>query len=172
MPVPGGIKAGRISKPNGLQGKVNIVLDPVAGKSIEPENPLFIDIDGQRIPFFMEEFTLVSDDQAIIKLEFINTIEEARPVCGCDVYLDLQLNPSKHESMNDLHAVVGYEAFDLQMGNLGRVTDYIESDMNPVLLIDYRGKEMMVPAAEELIVRIDHREQSIHFHLPEGLTTL
>ncbi len=172
MPVSCGVKAGRISKPNGLQGKVNIILNPDTGKSIEPKNPLFIDIDGQRVPFFVEEYTMVSDDQAILQLEFINSIEEARTVCGCDVYLDSRYHPAKPKESGDLHAVVGYEAFDLQIGNLGRVTDYIESDMNPVLLLDYRGKEMMVPAAREFIIRIDHRKKSIHFILPEGLTEL
>ena len=172
MPVPGGVKAGRISKPNGLQGKVNIILDPDTGKNIESKNPLFIDIDGQRVPFFIEEYTIVSDDQAIVKLEFINSIEEARTVCGCDVYLDSKLHPAKPNEPSDLHAVVGYEAFDLQIGNLGRVIEYVRNDLNPVLVIDYRGKEMMVPAAEEFIIRIDHREQSIHFQLPEGLTEL
>ena len=172
MPVPGGVQAGRISKPNGLQGKVNIILNSDTGLSIEQNNPLFIDIDGQRVPFFIKEYTRVSVDQAILQLEFINTIEEARTVCGCDVYLDSRNHPAKQNESGDLNAVIGFEAHDQNVGYLGRVIKYVRNDLNPVLVIDYSGKEIMVPAAGELIIRIDHREQSIHFNLPEGLTEL
>ena len=51
MPVQGGVKAGKISKPYGLHGELNMILDPEAGKQIETNNPLFINIDGQRVPF-------------------------------------------------------------------------------------------------------------------------
>ncbi len=66
MAEPGGIKAGKISKPYGLQGEVHIILIPSTAKFIEPGTPLFIDLDGQRVPFFMESVDLVSDEQAIV----------------------------------------------------------------------------------------------------------
>ena len=68
---PEGEKAGRISKPSGLRGEVNIILEPEAGIRIVPDTPLFIDIDGQRVPFFVEEIELVSKDHAIIKFELL-----------------------------------------------------------------------------------------------------
>ena len=68
--------------------------------------------------------------------------------------------------------MIGYEAFDQEMGYLGKVTDYVQHEINTVLMVDYDGKELLIPAVEELITIINHKEQSIHFHLPEGLTTL
>ena len=88
MLVPDRTKAGTISKPYGLRGEVNILLEPEAGKYIEPDHPLFIDIDGQRVPFFVEEVELVSADQAIVKFEFIESLEEAKKVAGCSLYFD------------------------------------------------------------------------------------
>ncbi|MEN8230810.1 MAG: ribosome maturation factor RimM [Bacteroidota bacterium] len=172
MPVPGGAKAGKISKPYGLQGRVNMILDPEAGKHIEIDNPLFINIDGQRVPFFVEDFEPVSLDQAIVKFEFINSVEEAREVSGCEVYLDPSQKSASKSGMKDYSAAVGYDAFDQDVGYLGKITDFIQHDMNPVLMVDYKGKELMVPAVDELIQQINHKERSIYFHLPEGLTTL
>ena len=88
MLVPDGAKAGKISKPYGLRGEVHIILEPEAGNYIEPDYPLFIDLDGQRVPFFVEEVELVSADQAIIKFEFVQSLEEARTISGCKLYFD------------------------------------------------------------------------------------
>jgi 16S rRNA processing protein RimM len=172
MAVPGGIKAGKISKPYGLQGEVHIILIPVAAKYIEPGNPLFIDLDGQRVPFFIQSAELVSDDQAIVELEFIDSLELAKKVSGCDVYLDPKHAPAIEGEEEEFRRVVGYQAYDLRLGDLGIVSEYLPSEMNPVWLIDYQGKELMVPATHGLIQKIDHRKQTLHLDLPEGITKL
>ncbi|MEN8204284.1 MAG: ribosome maturation factor RimM [Bacteroidota bacterium] len=172
MWVPGGAKAGKISKPYGLQGQVILILSPEAGKHIKPDNPLFILMDGQRVPFFVQEFDQLSKDQAVVKFEFIESLEEARKLTSCEVYFDPAQKPLLQDSSGQLDAIVGYKAYDRDLGFLGSVTDYIDHDMNPVLIIDFKGKELMVPAVNPFIHKIDPKEQSIHFILPEGLTTL
>lgn len=170
--VPGEKRVGRISKPYGLQGQVMVNLDPFTGEGIQPDNPLFIDLDGQRVPFFVEEFDPVSPDQAIIKFEFLNSVEEARQVSGCEVYFDMSKKSGAPEGEGDYRIVIGYEAYDLEAGYLGKVTGYMDHGMNPVMIIDYRGRELLVPAATNLIAHINPLEKSIHFRLPEGLTSL
>ena len=172
MLVPDGAKAGKVSKPNGLRGEVNIILEPEAGNYIEPDHPLFIDIDGQRVPFFVEEVELVSTEQAIIKFKFIESLEEARAVSGCSLYFDPARAPKPVQKADDLNSVVGYLAFDRNMGELGNVSDYIPHSMNPVFIIDYKGRELMVPAVQDFIDQIDSQNQKLHLILPEGLTSL
>ncbi len=172
MTVQGGINAGKISKPYGLQGEVHIILDPAAAKYIKDGNPLFIDLNGQRVPFFIESADLVTKDQAIVKFEFIESVEEARKVSGSEVFLDpghVTGSPGEEE-MNS--RIVGYQAYDEKLGPLGRVIEYLPNEMNPVWLIDFSGKELMVPAAEEFIHKIDHRKQTLYLNLPEGITKL
>jgi 16S rRNA processing protein RimM len=167
-----GAKAGKISKPYGLRGEVNILLEPDSGKYIEPNHPLFINIDGQRVPFFVEEVELVSNDQALIKFEFLDSLEDARRVSGCSLYFDPAhvSTPVQHE--NELHSVVGYLAIDKYVGDLGQISDFIPNTMNPVFLIDHQGRELMVPAVADFIEEIDPKNHKVHFNLPEGLTSL
>lgn len=55
----------------------------------------------------------------------------------------------------------------------GRVTDYYDSEANPLLEVTTdEGDEVLVPAAEEFIARIDFEERLIEFILPEGLMDL
>lgn len=172
MLVLEGAKAGRISKPYGLRGEVNTILEPQAGNNIEPDNPLFIDIDGQRVPFFVEEIELVSSEQAVIKFEFVDSLEAARDVSGCDFYFDRMNQPDPSDSGDDMAKLIGYSAYDKGSGPLGLISDYLPNPMNPVFVIQSEGKELLVPAVQDFIDQINSKERSIQFILPEGLTSL
>ena len=172
MLVPEGAKAGKISKPYGLRGELNIILEPQAGNQIEPDNPLFIDIDGQRVPFFVEEVELVSRDQAIIKFEYIDSLDAAREVCGCHFFFDPSFQGDSRETGHELANLVGYIAYDRESGMLGKIADYFPHPMNPVFVIQSGKKELMIPAVQDFIEHIKPEEQTIHFNLPKGLTEL
>lgn len=172
MVVPEGSKAGRITKPYGLRGEVNIILEPEAGNHIKPDNPLFIDIDGQRVPFFVEEVELLSGEQAIIKFEFIDTMESAREVSGNNIYFDTHQQKVSSESGDNLANLITYAAYDKEHGLLGKITDFYPHPMNPVFVIHSEERELMVPAVRDFIEQINTEEQSIHFILPKGLTSL
>ena len=172
MLVPEGAKAGRISKPYGLRGEVNTILEPQAGNCIEPDNPLFIDIDGQRVPFFVEELEMVSSEQAIIKFEFIDTLESARKVSGYNFYFDIHHQPGPSETGDDFSNLIGFTASDSASGILGKISDYLPHSMNPVFVIESEGRELIIPAVRDFIKEINSKKQSIQFILPEGLTEL
>jgi 16S rRNA processing protein RimM len=172
MWVPGGTKAGKISKPYGLRGEVNIFLESEAGKHIEPDTPLFIDIDGQRVPFFVEEVGLLSNEQAIVKFGFIDTLEAAREVAGCALYFDGHLQFDSSEAGEDQARLIGYTASDREHGLLGKIVDYLPHPMNPMFVIQSDSKELMIPAVQDFIDQINPETESIHFILPEGLTEL
>lgn len=170
MTVQGGLRTGKISKPYGLRGEVQIILTPGSAAHIKKGNPLFIDIDGQRVPYFIEGVDLVSSDQAITKLEFIDSVEEARKVSGCDIYLE-----SSKSTMTDAGNpgdMVGYFVSDLELGDIGKITECLLSEKNPVWTIESSGRELMIPAVTEFVMKIDHRGKRILLNLPEGLTDL
>jgi len=172
MLVPDGAKAGKISKPYGLRGEVNIILEPEAGNYIEPDYPLFIDLDGQRVPFFVEELELISSDQAIIKFEFVQSVEEAREISGCHIYFDPKRVSIPHQNTEELSDLVGYQANDIHQGKLGKINAFVPHKMNPVFIIDHKGNELMVPAVKEFIARIDPETREVQLILPEGLTEM
>lgn len=172
MPNPGGIKAGFISKPYGLHGKVHLILQQGTGLIIEKGDPLFIDIDGQRVPFFVEEIEMLAVDQATVAFEFIDRLEEARKVSGCEVYFDPSRSTVAGRSASDLENLVGYRAMDLDIGDIGNITGYMPHEHNPIFMVKYREREILIPANEELISGIDPAKQIIYFELPEGLIQL
>ena len=172
MTVRRGVKAGKISKPYGLQGDVHIILIPAVAQKLKSGNPLFIDLDGQRVPFFMETVDLVSDDQAIVKVEFIDSIEEARKVAGSEVYLDIQEASDTVDHTTEPLEMIGYRVFDLRLGEVGKLSELIPSEMNPVWVIESAGCDIMIPATTDFIQKIDHKKKVLYLDLPEGIMEL
>ena len=172
MPDPGGTKAGFISKPYGLQGKVHLILRQGTGIGIEPGDPLFIELDGQRVPFFVEEVELAADDLAVIKFEFIDSVEEARSVSGCEVFLDPAWKRRPADTEPGPEALVGYLAIDRILGEIGTITGYLPNEQNPLFVVNRPGAEILVPAAGELISEIVHDPPAVFFQLPDGLLEL
>ncbi len=169
MPDPGGRKAGLISKPYGLHGKVHLILQQGTGITIETGDPLFIDLDGQRVPFFVTAIDVLANDQAIVKFEFIESLEEAKKVSGCEVFFDPSRHPVRHIQTSDIAQLVGFRVVDRERGDVGIISGYMPHELNPVLIVDHDQKEYMIPVSEDLITRIDPDRQVIHFNLPEGL---
>lgn len=54
----------------------------------------------------------------------------------------------------------------------GTVTDYYDSDMNPLFELEIDGRQVLVPAVEEFIAHIDFEGRTMHLVLPEGLIGL
>ncbi len=44
--------------------------------------------------------------------------------------------------------------------------------MNPVWVIEHAGNEIMIPATEDFIQKIDHKNKVLHLDLPEGIMEL
>ena len=54
----------------------------------------------------------------------------------------------------------------------GTVSDYYDSDVNPLFELEIGGRQVLIPAAEEFIAHIDFEARTMHLVLPEGLLTL
>ncbi|MEZ5072737.1 MAG: hypothetical protein R2751_17690 [Bacteroidales bacterium] len=172
MSLPGGIRAGQVSKPYGVQGQVVLILEPAAARHIQNHDPLFVELDGQRVPFFLEEFERLSDTQALAAFEFIHSVEEARTLCGHSIYLDPARAKVVAEGPDDLSRYVGYEAEEKDGGPLGPVTGYLADSLNPMWLIDHRGRELLVPAVQAFVHSVDPKRKKLVLTLPDGLTSL
>ena len=72
-----------------------------------------------------------------------------------------------------LEDLIGFEATILEPATertfTGEVTDYIDSDINPLFELTIAGREVLVPAVDEMIGGIDFEREQIKFILPEGL---
>ncbi|NDV59003.1 ribosome maturation factor RimM [Bacteroides sp. 519] len=165
-------KIGMFNKPHGIHGELSFTFTDDIFDRVDNDYLVCL-LDGIFVPFFIEEYRFRSDTTALIKLEGIETAEKARMFTNIDVYFPVKF-VDEQTADEDLtwNFFKGFHVTDIQAGNLGKLTDVDESTQNVLFVVDYQGKELLIPAQEEFIVEIDKMHRTLTVDLPEGLLSL
>lgn len=162
------VHLGKFLKPHGTKGEIGLQTDSFAlGDDCD-----FVacDIDGILVPFFFEYCRTKNSDTVILKIERIESAEEARFLTNRDVYIPREwVEDEENLSWSYFR---GFKACDESAGEIGEITDVDDSTINTLFVIEKDGEEILVPAQEEFITAIDHKKREITFNLPEGLVSL
>ncbi len=163
---------GKILKPFGSKGHVLVLLDVDDPGKYETLESLFVEISGDRIPFFIESFELKEDRKALVKFEDVTSPEEAEPLTGKELYLPMPvLEPLKGRQFY-YHEIEGFRVIDEVHGELGILDSIMEMPLNSLLRILKGNKEILVPLQDEILKKIDRRKKILHIRAPEGLIEL
>ncbi|MDH6356632.1 ribosome maturation factor RimM [Parabacteroides sp. PF5-9] len=166
------LKIGRFAKPHGVKGELALVTNYDLFE--ESDDPYLIcDIDGILVPFYIEEYRYKGESIILVKLEYVDNEDSAREFINRDVYYPIAAMAADNLSEGiTWDNFIGYTVSDKKHGLLGKVIHVDESTINVLLHIDYKGEELLFPAAEELITEIDHPNKQMTVFLPEGLLDL
>ena len=165
-------KIGRIGKPHGVKGEVTFTFDDDIFDRVDAEY-LILRIDGILVPFFMEEYRFRTDESALVKFCDIDTQERARELTNCEVFFPRQLADGDEEHLSWAQ-IIGYRLIDDNTGTtIGEIHSIDDSTINMLFeVINQEGKEILIPASEDLITEINTQQREIHVNLPEGLLEL
>lgn len=132
------------------------------------EEPLFVYVDGLAVPLFYSSFERRGQAGAVVHFDDIDTEYRAEAyLVGREIFIEEDEEDDDEFYMEDL---IG---FKVAIGKLkGELTDYYDSEANPLFEITIDGREHLIPAAEEFIAHIDFDNRKIKFVLPEGLLDL
>lgn len=155
---------GYFSKTHGLKGELqlNITLD----FDIENCNAIIIKTSGGDSPQFISEFR-ENKNGFIISLEEIDTIEKAKPFVGKKVAAN-----EEFVFEEETHPLIGFVLIDKNFGKVGIITQVDDSGANPVFNIDHKGKQVILPYNEDLVIEVDEAKKTVNYEAPEGLIEL
>jgi 16S rRNA processing protein RimM len=71
-----------------------------------------------------------------------------------------------------LHEVLGYEVHDIVKGKIGILKEVLDYPGNPVFLVIQGRNEVLIPARDEFIEKLDRKEKILFVKAPEGLIDL
>ena len=160
-------RIGRITRTHGVKGEVAMQFTDDVWDRVETDY-LVLCVDGIFVPFFMEEYRFRSDTVALVKFMDYDTADQAKELCGVDVWFPHSLTPDRSDEPYSWMYFTGFSVVDEQAGVLGTI-DYVDDTTANVL---FHVGDTMVPAAEEFIVDIDHPGRVVRMRLPEGLLSL
>lgn len=151
---------GYFSKPHGLKGQLILFTDLDFEENLKV---LFIENKGSQAPYFIEEMT-VFNKGFLVKLEGINSVEEASLLKNKAVLADEQFIIEEEGFEFE-----GYTLIDKVKGEVGTIEGLEGEGVNPLLIVNIKGKEVLLPFAEDLITKVDDSKQQLFYEAPEGL---
>ena len=160
---------GIISKKHGYKGDINIKLDVNSSEKYKELDYLFIDLNGNLVPFFISSLRFKNNNFALVKFEDINDEDSANSLIGKSTYLPLDL---LEKDERPLQALIHFQVIDKNKGELGQVIAIQENNLQDLMVIDFKGKELLIPFVENYIESIDNKKKEIHLHTPDGLIDL
>ncbi len=169
------VKIGYISKPHNLRGEVVIASDNDLLEQYV-EKPVFILLDGAPVPFFIspEGVIVRNHNSYIVKFDDVDTLEAAKQLVGNDLLVDRQRAIAKNSETEscDIFNTIGFSVEDVQHKRTGYVTEISDYAGNMVMSVEFSGKEVLLPIADEYILEIDYKGQYIKVRIPEELIHL
>lgn len=166
------INIGTILKTFGNHGDLIIKLEFDNLSGLQKMESVFLELDGERVPFFIESFEQKAESRALIHFETINTVEKAARLTGAALFLSVSMLPSLPDDEYYFHEIIGFSVTDEDYGMIGKLAEVLEMPHQDIFRIMNGEKEILIPAVEEIVVGIDRKKMVIHIKAPEGLIAL
>ena len=162
---------GKVYKPNGYKGKVNIYLDVDEPSEYESLKMVFLDKNGMLIPYFINTIHILNN-KAVVEFQDVDSIEKAELISNSDLYLPLSELPELTGNQFYFHEVIGFSVIDKTKGELSAVRKIFEYPSQAVMQIFFQEKEILIPINPHVIVQVDREKKEIQIDAPDGLIEL
>lgn len=162
---------GKLGKPWGNQGELTVHLEACDLEDLVHAGCLFVDIEGQKVPFFFSQLHDKGRD-ILVRFDDFSDPQSAGILVGCDIYAPPGLLADGSDESWDPEEFIGCIVMDDVHGELGEVTGLEGTDGNPVLVVLKGEQEILIPVSDEIIVGLDPEENIIQVRTPPGLVEL
>jgi 16S rRNA processing protein RimM len=163
---------GYVAKLHGFKGEVSLFLDVTNPEDYQTLDAVFIEINGQLSPFFVESFKLKNKGFAAVKFEGVNSENDARLLLRKNLFLPAQILPKLSGTHFYDHEVVGFTVIDLNYGEVGKLASIVDLQVNPLIQIMKGEKEVLIPLIEGVVVELDRKKKIMTINAPAGLIEL
>jgi 16S rRNA processing protein RimM len=163
---------GSIAKLHGYKGEVSLFMDVTNPQEYADLDFLLLDVNGTLTPFFIEQKKFKNKGMVALKFQGIDNEDEAKKLVKKKAYLPISKLKELDEDRFYDHEVVGYQVEDAFKGNIGVIQQVIDLPSNPLLQVDYNGKEILIPIFDGLVQKVNRKKKILSITAPEGLIDL
>jgi len=160
---------GKVLKTHGNKGQVMVLLDVDDPEEYESLESVYLDLQGERIPFFIGSLELKHNRKAVVKFDDFDTIEDAESLQGLEMYLPVTSLPALKGNQFYFHEIIGYRVVDEHHGDIGIIEDILEMPHQSLFQIRHGEKEILVPVVDDIIRKVDRKKKQVMIEAPEGL---
>lgn len=162
---------GMVLKPHGLKGELYISLDTDYPEDYKEMESVFLLQNGKLVPFFIEYIQL-KNKEALVKFEDVENKDAAVNLRGSTLHLPLTELPELEGNRFYFHEIAGFQIEDSEKGMLGIVKEVFEAGHQDLIGMEYKGKEVLIPINDDVILNVDRDKALLQVSLPDGLLEL
>jgi len=165
------ILLGKITKIHGFEGAVTVKTELNLSENIPADEPVFLEIDGRPVPFFVEEINSPKPGIMNLKFEDYDGPERVKELVGCNIFI--YGRPSDDKKNEDISSLIGFIVSSANGETAGIIDEIIQNPGQILLVvISANGKKLLFPFHEDLIIEINNDLKIITMDIPEGLTEI
>ncbi len=163
------IAYGKVIKPHGLSGEVKVL--PFSGENSSFKNfsNIYISKEIKNPPKFVISRSRNQKNHIIVKLENIDSIDDAERLKGLTVFINREELPEKEDDEYYWFELIGMEVFNQNDELIGKVKEIIDNTAQPILVINNKSDEYLVPMVDKFVESIDLENSKIVINPIEGL---
>jgi 16S rRNA processing protein RimM len=147
-----------------------MILQHHLGGKISPAKMKVIFLEQKKdelLPFFVEQAHKKKENELLVKLEGIDSKEDASLYLRREVWLREE-ELDAHTRRNNPIGWVGYRLFD-GARDLGEILEVIEQPHQILCRLDIESREVLIPVNEQTLHKMDHAGKRLLLNLPDGL---
>ena len=162
------VPVGKVVKTHGVRGALKVLPYGETLGEMEAGEKLFFIEDGEQ-----RQLTLVSLRAQkrvwIAQFEEIESIDQAQALTGKEIFIDKDRLPGLPEGEYYHFQLIGLSVETKEGEPLGTLSAIFETAGNDVYVVESAGKELLIPAIEDVICEVDLQSGKLIVDLPEGL---
>ena len=163
---------GKIVRKHSFKGEVVAKLDTDEPELYKNLESVFVLLNNNLVPFFIEGSLLQKGNQLRLRFEDIVSENDADAILGSELYLPLEFLPKLIGNKFYFHEVIGFTIEDVHYKHIGVITGINDSSAQPLFEVDANGKNVLIPMIDNFIKKVDRENNTIIVETPEGLIDL
>ncbi|TVR40072.1 MAG: 16S rRNA processing protein RimM [Cryomorphaceae bacterium] len=161
---------GLVSKTYSYRGELIFHLEVNNPADFQELESVFVERHDKLIPFFIEHMLFDRPGAyARVKLEGVDDEHTARSLIRCALYLPLSMKPEDEDPDEDPSVLIGYTVWDEELGDIGKVIDYYDHHVNPLIEVSGKRGKALIPLQDAFILEIDTDKEQLKVSIPEEL---
>lgn len=158
---------GKFRKPHGIRGEIRMSVLTEFPELIEEDQQIYVGQNYQ--PYKIKSLRWHGGD-LLVSLEEMADRTAVEIFRNIMVYMKSEDMPAPQEGEYYLHQLLGIEVITDQGEKLGRLKEVILTGANDVYLVDSpEGKEILLPAIQEVVLDVNLEERTMLVHIIPGL---
>ena len=160
---------------HGTKGELKVQIFDERLEDFLKNEVVFLQIRGKEVPFFVEDY---NEKLSTVRFEEVHSGETALPLTSTEMRLrrkDLIPTDEREWEVSEglqYRYLEGFLVVDKTAGEIGKIKEVLDFPQQEMAVVDYDGKDLLVPMNDHLFIQIDEANSQLEVDLPEGLLNL